>query len=147
MKKSQLLLIIWVTFFNSILGQDWKIIEPDRYYNYSLDSIISTTIWIDSIYQINQDTIFVLNRVSSVCHQCETKYNASSVFLINQPTIFQNIIIKKENGDYNFRDTANYLIRSAIQLDGIWLFDSLNLKYAIYQRKAICFYLIISWIQ
>lgn len=135
MKKLQVLLIIWITLFNSILGQDWKIIAQDRYYNYSLDSIISTTIWIDSIYHINQDTVFVLNRVSSVCHQCEEKYSSSSVFLKNQPTIFQNKIVKKENGDYNFSDTANYLIRSAIQLGSVWLFDSLNLKYAIYQEK------------
>ena len=93
------------------------------------------TIWIDSLYQINQDTVFVLNRVSSVCDKCEKMNSSYAVYLKNQPTFLQSRIVKKENGDYNLRDTANYLIKSTIESDSIWLFDSLNLRYAIFQEK------------
>ncbi len=55
MKQLQLLLILCVTLLNSILCQDWKIIEPDRYYNYSLDSIIRIVINIESQKNINLD--------------------------------------------------------------------------------------------
>jgi hypothetical protein len=136
MKKAQFLLAVCMVLCNSALCQNWRIIEPGVYYNYSVDSIITATIWIDSTFQINQDTVFVLNKVSSICEGCERKGSWAAVYLKNQPSILQFKIIKKENGDYNLRDTANYLIKSDIEPDSTWLFDSLNYRYAVYLRNG-----------
>lgn len=136
MKKFQLLFVIGISLFGKAICQNWSIIEPNVYYNYSTDSIIQTTIRVDSVFQTDQDIVYVLNRVCSVCKECKNTVSASAIYLRHQPSILQSFIIRKPNGDYYLKDTGDYYIRRNIKPDSTWLFDSKNLKYATYLKNG-----------
>ncbi len=130
MKKLLLLCTICLSVFPAVRAQDWNLVVSGRLYNYSLDSVITTTIRVDSAYAEQGDSVFVLNRVSTVCSNCENKYYSNVVYLNNQPAFLLGEVVRKSNRDFHLRDTASYVIRSSAALNETWLFDTL------YQRTA-----------
>jgi hypothetical protein len=130
MKKFLLLCTICLSVFPAGWAQDWNIVVPGRLYNYSLDSVITTTIRVDSAYAEQGDSVYVLNRVCTVCNNCENKYFSRAVFLNNKPVFLQGEVVRKATRDFHLRDTASFVIRSAAGLNESWLFDTVNQRTA-----------------
>ena len=130
MKKFLLVCTVCLSAFPSGWSQDWNIVVPGRLYNYSPDSVITTTIRVDSAYVEQGDSVYVLNRVSTVCSNCENRYYSRAIYLKNQPVFLQGEVVKKSNNNFHLRDTASFVILSSAEPNDTWLFDTMNQRTA-----------------
>ncbi|MBW8050863.1 MAG: T9SS type A sorting domain-containing protein [Cytophagales bacterium] len=125
-----------------IIAQNWIPLNLTDKYNYKLDTstIITNTIWVDSVSVVNGDSVFYLNRIITDCDTCslaigvynnscylDTIYPCDSCFALeNQPQFFQRKMVKKGDGIYSFEDTAKFVILSKAKQNDTWIFDTLN---------------------
>lgn len=126
--KIKLLFILFI-FQSAVYAQNWSIINSTDKFNYRLDgdSIITSTIWADSILVNGSDTTFFMNRV--LCDSCITILNSplsscnSCYGYKNAPRFLQRKI-HFDGTTYNLIDTANWVIHPLASLNDSWLFDS-----------------------
>ena len=124
MKKNSIisLFIIFVFFLftDYSYSQNWSLLNSAYKYNYYSDSsgFNISTIRVDSIEISGNDSVFYLNRIA----------NESYIFKMekNVPQFLQKKMIKKNNGDFVFSDTACFLIKPYSSIGDSWIFDTIN---------------------
>jgi hypothetical protein len=132
MKKQLFILsILNLFFYCSVFSQNWNLINPDFRYNYSKndESIISITIWIDSL-SLNEssDTVYHLNRIVMDCDTCESLflYNGPSRFAFyNQPNFLQREVIVTDT-TYWFVSPNSFVFYPKEKVSYNWIYDSIN---------------------
>lgn len=122
-----IILSLFIILSINLYSQDWNLINKNYKYNYSLGSNsvnnYNTTVYVDSIFVNNEDTIFYLNRIVTKCDTCPN-FGLSYLFY-NQPTLLQRKVLKRNNV-YTFYDTSSFTIDPNNNIGEIWIFDSLN---------------------
>lgn len=104
-------------------AQDWSPFNLKEKFNYQCDtaSIISASYFTDSVNVINSDSVFYLNRI--VVPFTDT---IASIALRNQPQHWEKEMVKKQNGNYQFRNPGNKSLLTLSSLNDTWLFDTVQ---------------------
>ncbi len=121
MKNAFTLLFIVITF-NSY-AQVWSPFNLSEKFNYQSDTanIITASYFTDSVKVIGTDSVFYLNRI--VVQYANNVYDTA---LINQPQFWEREMVKKQNGNYQFRNQGNKSLLTFAASNDSWLFDSIQ---------------------
>ncbi|OFX18273.1 MAG: hypothetical protein A2033_17650 [Bacteroidetes bacterium GWA2_31_9] len=120
-----------VTFFlaitSSSFSQNWKPINKGDIYNFKIDTntIITNTIWVDSVSTNGNDSIYHLNRIAHECDTCNIPYY-SPILNINYPQFLQKKVRFRDNGIFIFSDTSTFVLKSLANINDTWIFDTIN---------------------
>ena len=121
----------------SLYAQDWQPIRMGEKYNYkhSDSTLISHTIWADSVEVANGDSVFYLNRIYAPCDTCVSSdfgvFCQNCLFSINEPQFLNRKMNKIQGGKYHFYDTTSFVIHSLASTNTPWLFDTVNQTQAV----------------
>jgi hypothetical protein len=103
-----------------IIAQNWSpiLVNEKMNYRYSDSSFITNTIWVDSAFYVDNDSIFYLNRV------VKDVPDNPEIALRNQPQFLSKFIIKQMYGIYICAYPDNYIIATQFGLGYTWAFTS-----------------------
>ncbi len=121
MKLMKRLLAIFLLGCSTVLiAQNWSPILVNEKVNYqhSDSSYISHTIWVDSAFAIEADSIFYLNRI------VKDVSGNPEIVLRNQPQFLMEFIVKQIYGIYTFEYPNHYTILTQSNVGGSWEFTS-----------------------
>jgi hypothetical protein len=122
-----LLLAVLLILLSSCLpkanAQNWAPLNLPDQFNFQLDleTVITSTIFVDSIDLTVGEPIYYLNRIVTECPTCQ---GFGHFMLANQPQFLMRKIILKAGGLWNFQDSANIALYTLAQQGATWLLDS-----------------------
>lgn len=127
--KTTIKIIFLALFFCANAVAQWRVIYPNEKYNFlknnQSDSIIRTTLWVDSARQVNNDSIYYLNRVFKPLG------NNGTYCLINQGLFLKKSITILANNVQQINGDTLWYINGNCSIGESWLFDSISNKTAI----------------
>ncbi len=135
MKNKSIYSLVALIISLNAVAQNWDVFNKNYRYNYVYDNnaLVTNVLFVDSISQAGNDTIYYMNRIGVECTgTCPTVTVAitttATVIVPNMPQFLQRNIIKYANGLVMLSDTAKLVIKPNCSLGESWLFDSINNK-------------------
>ena len=132
MKRQTIFLLLILLLSSNIEAQNWKPLNLSDKYNYQIDTAdyITNTLWLDSVEVIEDDSVFYMNRIMTMCDTCSDNEN-DYYALKNQPQFLMRKMIKKSDSLYIFSDTTEFIIKPLSNYADTWIFNEANSISAI----------------
>jgi hypothetical protein len=121
--KPILFLLCFSLFSQLSVAQSWQPLNLSDKYNYKIgdSTIISRTLWVDSVKIENGNSVFYLNRTIIPCDTCQASY----LYLKDQGMFLQETMRKHQNS-YYFSGFRHFRTDPLAELNQSWPFDTLN---------------------
>lgn len=118
----RLLTVLFLLCSAALFAQNWSpiLVNEKMNYQHSDSSYISHTIWVDSAFAIEADSIFYLNRI------VKDVPDNPEIVLRNQPQFLMEFMVKQIYGIYSFHYPYDYFISTGLPVGASWTFDLTN---------------------
>ncbi|WNJ16810.1 hypothetical protein [Pontibacter sp. G13] len=128
MKSLSLLFFLATIGTTTTFAQDWRLLNPQYEYYYSVDSseVIQHVIFTDSVEVVGMDTVYHLNRIG-VQYGSTDDYGSDPRYIVtNQPQFLMRQVSVGSQGIYLFEDTTTFRIESRALPADAWMFSASN---------------------
>lgn len=134
--KTLLSTLLLTIYFGLNSSAQWHIINLNEKYNFfhssQTDSIVRTTVWVDSTKVINGDSVYYLNKVFKKGGFVSTPFSQNQILIINQTQFLKSKITFLANNVQQIAGDKSYYINGNCSIGDNWIFDS------IANTNAIC---------
>ncbi|MCD4663878.1 MAG: T9SS type A sorting domain-containing protein [Bacteroidales bacterium] len=114
--------LILVLIISVLSAQNWSpiLVNEKMNYKHSDSNYISHTIWVDSAFATESDSVYYLNRI------VKDVPGNPEIALRNQPQFLMEFMVKQIYGIYSFHYPYDYFLSTNLPVGASWTFDLTN---------------------